>query len=133
VILPIISQSNHIFFLPTYNKINSYNISHTATLIDNIFTNNIDKIDSSINGILFSDISDHLPIVHTCCLDTLKPSKNTEEKYYTKRIYNKNSLNLFSDEIEHLSWEGTISSNNPCESFNQFSMLFTSIYEKNFR
>ena len=35
---------------------------HTATLIDNIFTNNIDKLDSSVNGILFSDISDHLPI-----------------------------------------------------------------------
>jgi exonuclease III len=102
--------------------------SHTVTLIYNIFTNNIDKIDSSINGIIFSDISDHLQIVHTCCLDTLKPSKNTEEKYYTKIIYNRNSLNLFSDEIEHLSWEGMISSNNPCESFNQFSMLFTSSY-----
>jgi hypothetical protein len=49
-----------------------------------------------------------------------------------KAKHNKNSLNLFSDEIEHLSWEGTISSNNPCESFNQFSMLFTSSYEKNF-
>jgi endonuclease/exonuclease/phosphatase family metal-dependent hydrolase len=37
----------------------------TATLIDNIFTNNIENyIDSSLNGIIFSDISDHLPIVY---------------------------------------------------------------------
>jgi hypothetical protein len=37
---------------------------HTATLIDNIFTNNQEQLDDSINGIIFSDISDHLPIVH---------------------------------------------------------------------
>jgi hypothetical protein len=37
---------------------------HTATLIDNIFTNDIENIESSTNGLIFSDISDHLPIVH---------------------------------------------------------------------
>ena len=37
---------------------------HTATLIDNIFTNNLEELDESVNGIIFSDISDHLPIVH---------------------------------------------------------------------
>ena len=46
--------------------------SHTAILIDNIFTNNIEKLDSSINGIIFSDISDHLPIVHVCTMDTFQ-------------------------------------------------------------
>ena len=45
---------------------------HAATLIDNIFTNNTEKIDSSINGIIFSDISNHLPIVHMCNLNTNK-------------------------------------------------------------
>jgi hypothetical protein len=60
--------------------------SHTATLIDNIFTNNIDKIDSSINGILFSDISDHLPIIHKHFLNTLRPNEDTGEKYYTIKI-----------------------------------------------
>jgi hypothetical protein len=38
---------------------------HTATLIDNIFTNNLEELEDSTNGIIFSDISDHLPIVHT--------------------------------------------------------------------
>jgi endonuclease/exonuclease/phosphatase family metal-dependent hydrolase len=45
--------------------------SHTATLIDNIFTNNRNNIDESINGIIFSDISDHLPIAHICNLDSI--------------------------------------------------------------
>ena len=35
---------------------------HTAALIDNIFTNNIEQLDNSLNGIIFSGISDHLPI-----------------------------------------------------------------------
>ena len=34
--------------------------SHTATLIDNIITNNIDA--DSVNGLLPTDISNHLPI-----------------------------------------------------------------------
>ena len=34
--------------------------SNTATLIDNIFTNNID--DQFYSGLLFTHISDHLPI-----------------------------------------------------------------------
>ena len=38
---------------------------HTATLIDNIFTNDIKIIESSTNGIIYSDISDHLPVTHT--------------------------------------------------------------------
>jgi hypothetical protein len=37
---------------------------HTATLIDNIFTNDIETIKSSTNWLIFCDISDHLPIVH---------------------------------------------------------------------
>ena len=38
--------------------------NHTETLIDKTFTNNLEKLNNSINGIVFSDISDHLPIVH---------------------------------------------------------------------
>ena len=56
----------HLFtssFLPLINNATRIS-SHTATLIENIFTNNIEGIENSLNGIIFSDISDHLPIVH---------------------------------------------------------------------
>ena len=36
----------------------------TATLIDNIFTNNIVNFGYSLNGVLVSDISDHYPVFH---------------------------------------------------------------------
>ena len=45
--LPLISQPTRI-------------TSHTATLIDKIFTNHLPH--AAINGIFFADISDHLPI-----------------------------------------------------------------------
>ena len=58
---------------------------HTATLIDNIFTDDIEALESSSNGIIFSDISDHLPIVH---VRNYKLQKETIQK-----------MNLFIREI----------------------------------
>jgi hypothetical protein len=107
-------------FYPLITKPTRIITSHTATFIDNIFTNNIDKIDFRINGILFSDISDHLPIIHILFLKTLRPNEDTGAKYYTKRKYNKNNYRLFTDEIKIVCWEfeGTITCNNRNESFN---------------
>jgi hypothetical protein len=43
---------------------------HTATLIANIFTNDLEQIESSKNGLVFSDISDHLPVFHIASFPT---------------------------------------------------------------
>ena len=68
----------------------------TETLIDNIFTNNLEKINDSINGIVFSDISDHLPIIHLFNTDIFVKNKNTNEDAVTyKREYNENNINAF--------------------------------------
>ena len=48
--------------------------SNTATLIDNIFTNNLLN-NFSVSGLMFCDISDHLPIF-TLLIDQ---SKNLNE------------------------------------------------------
>ena len=39
----------------------------TATLIDNIFTNDIVNFGYLLNGVLVSDISDHYPVFHINC------------------------------------------------------------------
>ena len=68
----------------------------TETLIDNIFTNNLEKINDSINGIVFSDISDHLPIIHLFNTNIFVKNKNTNEDTVTyKREYNENNINAF--------------------------------------
>ena len=60
------NPTNDIFYLMTSNGL--YPLiskptritSHSATLIDNIFTNCIDS--EIISGLLYTDISDHLPV-----------------------------------------------------------------------
>ena len=70
--------------------------SHSSSLIDNIFTNKIDKIDKSLNGIILSDISDHLPILHICDLDNSNDnSKQTFEKSDNKRMLNSENINFY--------------------------------------
>lgn len=46
--------------------------SNTATLIDNIFTNDPNNCSASYSGLLFTDISDHFPIVTTLVSDHYK-------------------------------------------------------------
>ena len=83
---------------------------HTATLIDNIFTNNIEKLDSCVNGILFSDISDHLPILHVCDLNTFHFNKYTTQTTNTRVINNAN-INVFKQAIKDISWQSVFSDN----------------------
>jgi hypothetical protein len=80
--------------------------AHTATLIDNIFTNNIENIDSSLNGIIFSDISDHLPIVHICNMDSnsfnIRKKVTKTSKY--KRVINNANIKSFTNTIKNISF-----------------------------
>ena len=79
----------------------------TETLIDNIFTNNLEKFNDSINGIIvLSDISDHLPIIHLFNTDIFVKNKNTNEDTVTyKREYNKININTFKCTVKNLSWK----------------------------
>jgi hypothetical protein len=82
---------------------------HTATLIDNIFTNNMEQLDDSINGIIFSDISDHLPIVHM--FNTNMFGKNARENVNNvtyQRILNETNTEVFKNAIKTLSWDNIL-------------------------
>ena len=81
---------------------------HTATLIDNIFTNDLAQLDSGINGIIFFDISDHLPIFHFTATKNKNNSKPIHTQY--KRTVNKKSLASFLSYVKNIS----------CESYSIF-------------
>ena len=104
---------------------------HTATIIDNIFTNDIENIESSANGIIFSDISDHLPIVHVRNSKIHHETTRTVE-FICKRIINDSNIQSITNEIKCISWENVLSNNNSAESYNEFFDLFANVYEKNF-
>ena len=67
------------YFVPLIDKPTRIR-EKSATLIDNIFTNNVDN--NCFQGILYTDISDHLPIF---CFPESKKDENVP-KFITKRI-----------------------------------------------
>ena len=88
----------------------------TATLIDNVFTNNANKTGHQ-NGILSNDISDHLP-TFTITENEMKncPVISNLGSYTTRKIGIK-SLELFANKTKSCDWQSTLSKNNPTESF----------------
>ena len=73
--------------------------SNTATLIDNIFTNDIDNCAAS--GLFVTDISDHLPIF---CLSSKSQSNQTMNKYITFRDKSAKHVQDFKSALENTNW-----------------------------
>ena len=66
--------------------------SHTATLIDHIYTNTVSRLTS---GIVTVDISDHLPVF--CIVDTPLKNQNRQNMYF--RDYSKFYTELYLHDI----------------------------------
>ena len=80
----------------------------TATLIDNIFTNNLSKTEH-LNGILLNDISDHFPIFTITEHELQKCPKTSMAEDYTARIITKKSLEAFCCKIKNCDWQSRLS------------------------
>ena len=74
--------------------------SNTATLIDNIFANNFNNF--SVSGLLFCDISDHLPIF-TLFLDQNKNLNKTS--WVSFRDKSGNNVAKFKDRLSNVHWD----------------------------
>ena len=107
---------------------------HTETLIDNIFTNNLEKLNDSINGIVFSDISDHLPIVHVFNTNIFGKIRNENEATVIyQRVYSETNISKFKNTIKNLSWKEVLNeTNDPEKAFNTFLRLFMDAYDAQF-
>ena len=81
-LLPLISR-------PTRVTLNS------AILIDNIDNNCLDNLNSSINGILVIDISDHFPVFHVNCSLTVEEFNTCS----VRRVYSERHKQAFAKAI----------------------------------
>ena len=71
--------------------------SHTATLIDHIYTNTVNRLTS---GIVTVDISDHLPVF--CMVDTPLKKQNRQNMY--ARDYSKFNTESYLNDIHTIDW-----------------------------
>ena len=99
---------------------------HSATLIDNIFTN---ELDSKINsGLLISDISDHLPIFEVCKYPDINRISN--QKHTLIRQTDKSCIDALKNELILHNWDGVMGSTDVNIAYDNFIKTFVNLYDK---
>ena len=92
--------------------------SSTTTLIDKIFTNNLEH--SMNSGILYTDLSNHLPIFQVIHL------KLDAESFRQKRLarpINSATIAAFRSRLETTDWSLIYNSDSTIDSYDTFSSL----------
>ena len=101
--------------------------NHSATLIDNIFSNNI--VDPFFTGVLTEPISDHLITAYTTFFPGEVPSPDFAQ--YSTRLFTEKSINAFKHDLNKSSFlpDNRTDVNS---TYNFFSNKFKLLYEKHF-
>ena len=97
--------------------------SAPATLIDNIFTNNLNNL--SVSGLMFCDISDHLPIF-TLLLDQNKNLNKTS--WLSFRDKSGNNVAKFKDRLANVHWDELSEWKDTDCAYRCFLDKYTTIY-----
>jgi len=98
----------------------------TATIIDNILTNDENIIESTI---LITDITDHLPTILTTNLDLPLPSKKNNKVRYKRNHTNDNITNL-KQKLSGVKWKEILDNNNADDDYNTFLKTFNTLYDE---
>ena len=114
-------------FLPMITK-PTHITAHSTTLIDNIFTNNTTI--SSKNGLIVSDISDHLPIFSIVTAGRSSSLKN--KNYITVRNMSEKRTEEFKTKLENTNWEFDKESGDPNASYDVFIEKFPGLFDSCF-
>ena len=101
----------------------------TATLIDNIFTNNFTESQSHHQGLIYNDLTDHFPIFHINFNIKLDP---IPEKFIWKRQINPQSISNFVQACNNIDWTDITSNNCAQEAFRLFHSKLHTLYNKSF-
>jgi hypothetical protein len=99
----------------------------TATLIDNIFTNNIFD-NTLINGIFLSDISDHFPV-----FSIISELKIRQAKQIVKlRSFSHVNKSLFSEKLGNTDWDDVMQCLDGKSAFSVFHKRLSQLFDSCF-
>ena len=102
--------------------------NRSATLTDNIFTNNHDNLNCSISGILVADVSDHFPIFHINRSFTVEET----ESFLVTRVFNEKNKQKFREAISAVDWTEISNIPDTQNSFSHFHSVLISLQDKCF-
>ena len=94
--------------------------NHSFSLIDNICTNVVNQ--TTLSGILLSDITDHLPIFVLCNYPT--HIQRNSSRYVKKRIVNDLALASLSANLANEHWETVFRSVDVNRAYEEFMSIF---------
>ena len=100
---------------------------HSATIIDNIFTNNHEALTKSYQGVLVTDLSDHFPDFHIN--QTLMSIE--QDVFIVKRSFTAKNKHAFHEDLGAVdlhpiyNWSGTQA------AFSRFHQKLLGLYDKN--
>ncbi len=102
---------------PTRIKVNSLT-DFTATLIDNIFTNDVEMEIKS--GVFFTDLSDHFPIF-TFTKSTSPNDSAAHSQFTQRRQLTPDNIQGFKNALSIVDWDFVLNDNDPETSYNKFN------------
>ena len=100
----------------------------SATLIDNIFTNNFENFRDSFQGILVTDISDHYPVFYINHVNKL----SEVEMFIDNRIYIYENKQAFFSELQNIDWSELYNSSETQSSFDLLHNQLLALHNKHF-
>ena len=102
---------------------------NSATIIDNIFTNNIGESECGHNGILVTDISDHFPIFHIWKHTQIA---QTDDTYISSRNYSHVNKLSFQQALSEIDWSEMYVLSDTQSAFSLFFSRFIKLFDKHF-
>ena len=97
--------------------------NHSCTLIDNIFTNQINY--SIRSGLLMNDITDHLPIFALCNYEI--ENKKSDPVKYVRNLKNEN-VSLLIESLSQEMWNNVLQSDDVNVAYINFIETFSKLY-----
>ena len=109
-------------FYPLINKPSRFALG-SATLIDNIFTNDLQT--NHFSGLIFNDLSDHLPVfsVKSCSFE-----RQPRSKFINIRKNDEEAIKSFKSALEQTDWTSLLISDDVNVCYDTFINHFTTLY-----
>ena len=102
--------------------------AHSATPIDNIFTNNTNSSVSPTQWVFVTDITDHYPIF----LISHESTSEIADGIIFERLYNSMNMREFSETLAHTHWSVMYTASGTQEAFDLFHNKLVELHNKHF-
>ena len=101
----------------------------SATLIDNIFTNCYSNIDNTFQCLIYTDVTDHFPIIH---VDFGMKLLETDSVVVTRRNLSYKNHQRFHQSISSIVWRSLYNESGTQTAFNLFHSTLLKHSHKHF-